>query len=620
MAGFCSLLVQRYLLVAVLLGTATQFAAAQVYLPSASPGEFTFAELAEAAVSAKQSVRFSRPELVQEKKESLERSLRALDWYLQTSGPLVHANWRGYLRWDELQQELAADEPDLATLDEIRNLMLANEPGLEHPSFIAARTELLAYMNEVLLASQGTDFRDYYEDRLDKLAEALRSYEDQPSEADAQLIGGVLGMLERFNQAPELVSQLRAKFGLPNLRVFITPAFMTAAMETQIAEPSQSRDVILGTSTRSQVMTIGSLRMVTLPSARGARLAIEFLGNATAQSVGVNGPATICTFSRAQLGGTLTLAVTPEGLLEQDATASATTQTQITGIGAKLKIVRRIASRRAAKQKGLAEQIAASKARTKLAENLRSRGAELVADANRRLEEKIIAPLQRKDAYPRSVELSSGYNGLLAKITHATRFQIAAHNRPPVPLRTDIDAGVLLHESFAGNLSSSLIGGVTISSERMVETFEKYDLELPEDLQNAETAAPWTFTFALSQPVSTEFGDSTVKITLRGDKFSRSGREFNRSVEASALYEVKKSETGAMLVRKNPVDVNVGRGGINVTIKTFLENKFEAAMPKEIELGKIIPKGQLARVGTLHFRQFVLQPQWATISIIRGND
>ena len=86
----------------------------------------------------------------------------------------------------------------------------------------------------------------------------------------------------------------------------------------------------------------------------------------------------------------------------------------------------------------------------------------------------------------------------------AGRDQLAAPNAPPA-LTGKFDLAVRMHESLVGNLSQAVLGGVTLTDERLVEIIKDATGKVPEELAITEEDDPWSITFASELPIEVRF-------------------------------------------------------------------------------------------------------------------
>ena len=191
---------------------------AATYVAGLEPDEavIPLKELPAACVNAKAQFRPITQSDVGQAKTVLLEALGRLDERLTTAGPNGE-DWRKYLRWGTLQEELHAEKlPDKALLDEVHKRYAAGEDGLELVWFLDVQHALGNYMFMVD-AVNNPKVRTAYDAMLDKLAATLEAYTAKPTADAALLIGQSMRRLEDAGQAPALVRAIQYHFVHPNL-------------------------------------------------------------------------------------------------------------------------------------------------------------------------------------------------------------------------------------------------------------------------------------------------------------------------------------------------------------------------------------------------------------------
>lgn len=595
--------------------------------------------LAGRVAAAKGQARIITDEDVATAKETLLSAAAELEQFLD-SGPADNAaKWRRYLKWEAMQAELAkADGPSLEVLNRSLVTYRENHDGLELPQFTRVRHALLQYMNNVLFSSQ-EDFSNTFDEKIDELAALLEKYEGAPSSADALQIGRALGWFERTGQIGSVVEAVRTQHSRPNLLVAASKKLVAAGVEDEVDRTQGVRDVILGTSIRGTARLQGNVGLELVPDANRAAFDIVLTGTAFSDTVGTNRGVTIYSTGNTNVTATKRIYVDADGMTADAATGIATTSTNINCIAAKLAIIRKIAWKQATAKKSQAERIAAGRAAGRIAGQVDAQAAEMIDESNENLDTKVRNPLVRRDRFP-TLELSTTSEQLVLSLLHATRFQLAAPGPAPA-FEGDHDLKAQAHESVVGNLSESILGGVTLKDERIVELYQEAEREVPPDLELRDDVDPWAITFSRTQPVSVAFGEDAVKVTVRclalhrGADYERvnlvtadeDGRRFNPEIHISRDYQITTPNGGLQLAATGDLSVDfVGPGGkvvtkygvLHTSAKSLLVKKFGAMLteklPKEDNDGFVLP-GRWERAGKLKTRVAEAANGWLTLGM-----
>jgi hypothetical protein len=230
--------------------------------------------------------------------------------------------------------------------------------------------------------------------------------------------------------------------------------------------------------------------------------------------------------------------------------------------------------------------------------------AELVTKANSTYVDKFRNPLLRRGEFPRQVRISTTPDRLAAQAIHFNSAQLAAPGAPPALPGTS-DLAVRVHESLVSNFAEGAIGGETLTDKRLADLMLDATGSVPEELQLSPDKDPWSITFHAVQPVSVAFADDTVKIAIKGQRFTRGETTIKEAMQISAIYQIERTGVGHKFKRQGDVAVDFVKGGrlsvTQVAFKTFMRRKFEALFKPEIDRGQDGLKlpGRLEQVGAL---------------------
>jgi len=353
------------------------------------------------------------PERLADTRKELDAKLAALEKFL-AGDAAAEAGWKDYLRWDQLQAELAHGQdakPELLREISARYIVggqVKDQPGLELEQFRAVHAALDRYAG--LLAEARThDGQAQFQKRFDDLTAALERYRKSPSGHDADTIGTILGELEASGQAPELVEATRAQLDHPNLFVRASQDFITKMTQTDVQQENEPlNDSILGTQITGKTDTHGSrsARLLESPD----HVAMEMTLDATTEShtTGYHPPVTIQAHGTTQIHGVKRISMDAEGSTDEPACVHASTHTTIDSLcicGGRL--VQRIATKKVYQGKPEAECIASQHAEARAGEQFNSNATEALAAQNKKWLENYRNPLLRRSAFPQTLHYAS---------------------------------------------------------------------------------------------------------------------------------------------------------------------------------------------------------------------
>lgn len=570
-------------------------------------------DLTQAIENAKSGFKPVSPEDVAAAKSKLQAKLNALQGLLANGSSANEKAWKDYLRWDDLQAQLSAEKPDMRTLEEIYLKFKGSYAGLDKKQVIEARQALRTYIN-LAYFSQVDKYKQLFDMQIKSLAEAVKRYSNMATGDDARAIGAILGWLEQGNQVPSSLKTIRNKLDQPNLYASVSRELIAGGIRRPVDQVNPVREIILGTNVRGTAHMVGDVDVKLVPSKNKGLIELSLTGTVSSNNVGVNGPATIYSTGFSTIGASKLLSVDQNGLTPSDAVAHADTTTTFNAICAKMKLIQKIATKRAYQQKSQAEAIASDRTETRVEDRFDAETKELVADANSRLKEKLYRPLIGRDEFPDAINISTTTDHLNLEVMQASQSQLAAPGPAPATQDKEADLTLKLHESIVNNYGETFLAGVKLTDEKLVALLKERGAEIPDELKITPDTDPWSITFDYKSPIQVVFDNDTVRIGIRGRQFTRGENEVNRTISISADYKIEKGENGTLLTRTGEVLVDFPTqerlGPLDLTAKTFLRKKFEAVFKQEIVGEGIKLEGQWENAGTLRISSLAVTPGW----------
>jgi len=554
----------------------------------------------------------------------LEEAIRALDARLQAAGPEA-ADWRAYLLWEELQQQLAKPEgPDLGTLDKIYARFAAGYDGLELVWFEAVGDALRQYLNTAR-AIGDKELPGQYQGLLEELAKHLEAYLQEPSPEEASAIAMGIEWLQSAGQAKELVQAIRTQFVHPNLVVRVSRDLVAAVTVRMVDEIQPVEDCILNVAINGTGHTRGQAIAELVPNSERAQINIVFNGTVHSNTIGyAERGVRVYSTGLTQVFTSKPIFVDPERIWTTTSVANAQTQTNIADIEAQRRIVERIAWRRARQQQPLADAIAAQHAAQRATAQSDGQGDSQVAQANQRYQTQIRQPLLERNIFPQKLRYFT-----TAEAVHAMGLQAGpadlGSSAPPPPVAEPLDLNVQLHESMINNMIEGLFGGAVMTEQRFQENLTQLLGVLPERFKSEKDAEPWTITFARHQPISVNFGKTNeFSITVRGRSYAR-GEERYPGMNVTATYRIEQTPEGAKAVRQGEMEIyppgfQPGAGKqLSVrqqVLRDLLKRRFDKMFDKEFRPQNIQLRSQPEQgnqdLGSLTLVGWEVQARWMT--------
>lgn len=556
-------------------------------------------------------------ETVAAAKKELTDAISALEASLNAGGPASAAGWKTFLRWDEMMAQVnKAEPPDLKVIDLVLEKYHADAAGNELSQFIRVRKALRSYSDLAAIAAD-PKAAERYAGAVEELSKHLESYGQTRATSDLLGISHSLVLLKRMRQADATVKAVGAQFQRPNLYASVSQRFVNAALSENIERTQAISDNILGTSIEGTATLKGKTSVYIVPGEEAAKIEIVLMGNIYSENSGRNGPVSIYSTANTTIQAHKLLCMTSDGMCDSPARAAASTCSTIHDICARCGLIEKMAWKQADATKPKAEVVAAGKAAARVQEQVDSQSATQLVELNQQYQEKFIAPMTRRDLLTDSLKFTSQQGVLNVSAIQAKDGQIAAPDVPPAP-NGALDVSLRLHETIVGNVSETILGGMTLTDERLVQIIrDELKAEVPEELQITPEKDPWSITFAREAPVRATFSGGLVRIAIRGRRFSRGDQAINELAEISATYKVEPTATGSKLVRQGDVEVQfVGRdklGAQQIAFRTFLRRKFDAMFKPEFVSDGLQLKGRLEKAGKLQLSEVQSEAGWISL-------
>ena len=511
-------------------------------------------QLAGACRNAKAAFRPIAETDVAEAKSVLLAALDRLDQRLTQAGANGD-DWRKYLHWTELQDELRADkQPDLKPLGKLYARYNAGYDGLDLVWFVDVERALHNYI-ATIGGVHAKGIRKGYENALDRLAKSLDAYAVKPTTQDALAISESVRWLRDAHQAPELVEAIQRCYVQPNVFADISAEIVGAGIAEQVDDVTQVSDCILGTSVSGTAHTRGKTIVALSPNPDMAVIDTLFFGATASDNVGYHKPVTIFSSATTDLAACKRIWINDGGLFSHPAASNAETSICIGDIQSDKgrRLIERMAWKRAGKQQSEAECVASRHAEERLSARIDDQAAEQLQRANEQYVAKYKRPFTERKVFPEMLHFSTTERALVVVALQAGGGKLAAPGLPPAAAE-GADMSVRLHESMINNLAFDAIAGRTVYEEKVQAAVTDALGHLPEKMKGDEDGKPWAISFAARQPISVTFADDGFTITLRGDRYYK-GNESYPAMNVSAVYKIEKSPKGFKILRQGDIQV-----------------------------------------------------------------
>jgi hypothetical protein len=553
---------------------------------------------------------------------SLQQALDSLEQFVQV-GTKNGDNWSRFLHLPELKEQLASDRPSYPKLLELQMNMRQNYLGLEYPQFIRLREAIEKYVDAARFHTQEESFIRFLQQSLDESIAQLQSAHQIDDVSEFQL-GNIVANLHQSHQAPSALSKLRSAFSRPNVRVSIDERLVNRLVSRTVAQPQPVDDCILGTRILGQAFLNGDVSAKLLPMNGGLGLQLNLAGCISSQNQGYNRGVVLGTSSISPVFASKDIYLSLHGISTAPPRVSTQLQSTIHSISHHSRLVRRIASRRAAKQKPQADAIAEEKMRTRLSSQFGQQVDEQARDAHQQLVElrQLSVPEVKRVGLERpQLALYSSHSEVDASAVQAASFQLAATESCPLPRPATALAVAQIHQSAVSNALEPILAGRVLRNTDLGSYARQLSAEVSDEMRQEIEGEPWSITFNPYRPVNIEFDGGLINITLRIIRMTRGDETLNEALSIRTAY--LPSFDGEVISLSRQADVIVTsdretRGVRATTLRSFIKTKFDKTFRESIVTDQIdleqFPQLEKLR---LNYKQleFNIDQGWLQVSI-----
>ncbi len=387
-------------------------------------------------------------------KRELVTALDNLERFLATNPSQVET-WKKFLRLDAMREEAAAEKPNTALLIDLETSMRQNYRGLELPQYTKVRDSLMHFHRALRFGAAPEQTIKAIDTRLEKLVETLN--EPVASETErSESVGVIANYLELTGQAPESLAAFRMQYSQPNVQAFVRESFVTRMLVRPVAQPTAVNECLLGTHVVGTAFLNGNVSADLMPSNSGISLCLNLNANMSTNSNGYNRGVVIRSTGSSPIQAAKQIFVTPSGISSTPASVATNLQTQINSIEHRSRIVRRIATRKAAETQPKANVIAEGR----LQDRVRNQFNQQVEDQLGQARVQFASFQSKSQSRPELKRIGMPmptytYNStstiIQGLLTHRTQAQLAALKPCDLPKALDAQVLVEAHQSAMMN-------------------------------------------------------------------------------------------------------------------------------------------------------------------------
>ncbi len=516
-------------------------------------------------------------------KQNLADTLKNLEAFIIVDSPNGQA-WSDFLQLDLLKEQLDA-KPSSAALAELESNMRQNYNGLELTQFTKLRAAIAEYRNALRYGNAGQRTLDFIEGSSNQILKSLEQSETLEQEQTTTLTA-LLAMMEDSNQAPEARQAIAEAFRSPNLELHVDEAFINTLLGRSVAQPRDVNECLLGTRIIGTACLAGNVSVDLSPMNDGVSLAINLQGTMTTNNRGYNRGVILHSTGYSPIFASKQIWATRDHIAASPASIQSDLRTRINAIEHRLKIVRRIAKKKAAEQKPKADAIARGRLSRRVANGYDEEVDGQIANANTNLQ-KLKQPLpavQRLDIARPTFSLASSSRTVFASATQAADTQLAAPAPCPLPMPSPYGLCFRVHQSLPVNVLDSLLIDRVIRSHQLDNYVRQFSDEVPDDVIAESNKEKWEVHFRNYRPIDIAFEGGKISITMSTAKLLGQ-KSVDRPAKITAIYTPLVDSGTVTLVRDGDLNIQLGSSGTqDVALRSVVRKKFDEIFKSELPL------------------------------------
>lgn len=534
-----------------------------------------------------QSLDASKIPNLEKAKQDLSAAVSKLENFLDLSSANGQA-WSKFLKLETLKQELQSERPNLDTMVSLDLNMRQNYQGLELTPYLQVRQKIGDVVRALRYGYAPDKAVEQLEVKLQQLIETLEEPVQGAGTDRSFAVGLIANYLHEMNQAPQAVSQIHQQFSIPNVQLYARENLINRVIMRPVAEPNAVNECLLGTRIVGQACLSGMVSADLQPMMGGVALHLNLNASLTTNSNGYNRGVVLGSTSYSPVYASKAIYVTPNGISSTPANIATDLQTSINSIDHKLRIVRRIAQRKAAEQKPLADAIAEGRMQDRVRSQYDQQVEQQLAEARTQLGEvqgRTPPELARVGVSMPTYSFNSDSVSVQGHVKQAAPFQLAAFKSSTFSKPTDSDVVVEAHQSAVVNALDIALSDRTIRSADLDDYARQLTGKVSAEVQEEADGEPWSITLATYRPVEIELDDSKVKLVLRVTRMTRGDQTLEDSAFVTAVYAPSYSKGVLTLNRQGEVEVTFARAsrGLRVvTLRSFLKGKFDKFFKEQL--------------------------------------
>lgn len=396
-----------------------------------------------------------------------------------------------------------------------------------------------------------------------QLLEDIEMLESNPTHRCSTTLSEAIQSL-RFSATPEqaAISQaIASHYKNANVRIALSEAFVNRLLPKGNTVEKPVKQNILGAETRGASVVKTQLQADFKPDESGWTIDLNLDGDVSSQTKSSRNGATFYSHSIANVNAERTIRIRPDGFEVNGKPASVQSSDSLRKFSTEWDslpvfgdVVRGIAKNEFMEKRPVARRIAQNTIARETDREFDNQLQKKIRSSQTQFESRLLSPLQGLNLEPTIVDMQSTEERLIVRYRVASEMQMGANTARPIA-PSDSLISVQIHQSAFNNVASQIVtGGRDWTAQELADQIADF-LKQPKKQLELEQGEDVRFRFQHNNPITLDFQDGKLWLTLRFESIEQPGRLHIKNFVIHAAYNPVVNGLWAGLERDGTVSV-----------------------------------------------------------------
>ena len=393
----------------------------------------------------------------------------------------------------------------------------------------------------------------YFDREIKKLAENIDGLEDPAETAKHAIVGDSIGRLQSMGQMPHLVSAIRARYSLPNIRLSISSSMVNKILSRKVVKAQPVDELVLGRLIRGYAVSQGSVNMEFVDDPNQAQISIHLGATIDSQTHSVQHPITAFTSSFGTVDARRNIFLNASGFFANEPTGSACLSSEFRGVDTSNRLVNKIAVKKYNEDRARSENVGKERALKQALEEFTKETDVIVAGR----ESSVLEKIEPYAGLLPEMRLRTTSQHLLVFGHRASAYGLAAHQEPPASFVSP-DVGIKIHETLLTNYFTPYFSGKTFSNKQIAEKIVEIFGADPEGLGPKTEGDEFSIVFDTVQPIRFIFRENRLGVAISGKRFRQGKKNIDTALVISVNFKIVRKDGKLFLKQDGEARVDYG--------------------------------------------------------------